>query len=188
MAEQRTHYVMHTGTEVIHLQLDDHWYHIPPNEPYEIEDGQFYVDKLLEIYQPVYGLINVPFEKTRTGLVINVDAAEVEANRVLGIIEDRLVVEYARAQMEDRVKAGKPVLPPAEGSRVEQIIKKNKIDLRGRFNLNPVGTDSAPYDDPEKAKLRAEAQLLRDQLAEQVRINNERFERLEALLTKKGKD
>lgn len=173
-------YVMHgyrtpDGTP-LRLQLDDHWFTLPTNEPVEIHtddygkivsDSDFYGQKLIEQYGANYGIIEIPTQKTRTGTHIDIDKAEDRARRQLAAVEENMVISWARVQLEERVKEGKPVMPPV--GRVEQIIRERNIDLKARFGLVPVGFDYTPTGAStaeaaaELAALRAENAQLRAQ-------------------------
>lgn len=142
------------------LQLDDHWWHIPAFEPFEI-DSVFYAEKLIEIYGPVYGIIPIPVLKTRTGTSFDIDAAEEAATVNLKQVEESLVLGWVREQQDTRIKNNLPALPPS--GRVEEIIRIHHIDVKKKFNLDIAG--AMTLEDPDKLRLERENQDLRLQLA-----------------------
>lgn len=154
-------FVMHAGKEAIDLQLGDRWYHIDPLTPFEVDDGPFYVGKLIEIYGGMYGLMVLPVEKTRTGTHINIDQAEEDCKKFLREVDQNLLLAYVAEQQTERVARNLPVMPPT--GRVAQIIKDRKVDLRAKYNLNVMGSEA--FIDPEKEKLRSENEQLRAQVA-----------------------
>lgn len=155
-------FLMHAYHDTVHVQLDDRWFHMPPGEPVEFE-RQFDADKVIEIYGPIYGLIEVPSTKTRTGIHIDVESGEEMAQAELQRRETSLLLEWVRIQQEDRVKNGAPPLPPS--GRVKEIIEANHIDVKARFNLNILGFETV-LADPEKVKLQQENAELRAKVAQ----------------------
>lgn len=170
-----SHYLMHAYESPdgapLRLQLDDHWFTLPTGEPTEIlsddygkqvSNPAFYAQKLIETYGMNYGIIEVATEKTRTGLQIDADAGWARAKKQLAAVEDIMVVNWVRVQLEERVKEGKPVMPPV--GRVEQIIRERNIDLKAKYGLSPVGFDFVPAGSkqevvmvPDEATLKANA-------------------------------
>lgn len=170
-------YLMHAYKmpegQVLRLQLDDHWFSLPTGEPTEIlvddygkqvGNPEFYAQKLIETYGMNYGIIEVPTMKTRSGVQIDVDAAEDRARKQLAAVEEIMVVNWVRVQLEERVKEGKPVMPPV--GRVEQVIRERNIDLKAKYGLSPVGFDFVPKGSaqtvtvaPDEATLKANAAM-----------------------------
>lgn len=170
-------YIMHAYHDTIHLQLGDLWYHVPPLDPFLIEDGQFYIDKLLEIYGPVYGIIQIETEQTRTGVSINADAAEKLARAALDSAELSMLSAYINAQQTERLAHGLPPMPPS--GRVDEIIRRRKIDLKAKYNLVIPGRDG--FVDTEKEALRSENQKLKAQVAGHEATLDTIMERLDAM-------
>lgn len=141
-------YVMHAyKTEddaPLRINLGDTWYDLPTNEPVEITgpDADFMAQKLVELYGPVYGLIEVASHKTRSGTQIDIDAAEAQCKKALRAHEDLMLANWVRTQQEERLKINLPVLPPR--GRVQQIIEERKIDLQAKYGFRPVGYDYTP--------------------------------------------
>lgn len=172
-----SHYLMHAYESPdgapLRLQLDDHWFTLPPGEPTEIlvddygkqvSNPAFYAQKLIETYGMNYGIIEVATERTRTGLQIDTDAGWARAKQQLAAVEDIMVVNWVRVQLEERVKEGKPVMPPV--GRVEQVIRERNIDLKAKYGLSPVGFDFVPKGSaqqvtmvPDEATLKANAAM-----------------------------
>lgn len=169
----------------LRLQLDDHWFNLLPNEPLEIE-SPFYAAKLIEHYGPVYGIIEVPTERTRGGLSMDIDKAEDRARKTLYAAETLMVENWVRVQMEERVKEGKPVMPPV--GRVEQIIKSRNIDLRAKYNLSVVGFDFTPAAASTNPELERENAELRQQLADARAASSSTDTKLAKLMAHMGVD
>lgn len=164
-------YVMHgyrteDGTP-LRINLGDVWYTLPTNEPVEITgpDADFMAQKLIELYGPVYGIIEIASHKTRSGTSIDVDAAEVECKKALTAHEDLMLSNWVRTQQEERLKINMPVLPPR--GRVKQIIEERGIDLQARYGFRPVGYDYTPTPAADNSALIAENTALKAQLAAQ---------------------
>lgn len=175
MANQKStlpSYVLHVfGDSIIRMQLDDNRYYLPPGEPVEIPEGEFYATKLVEQYGPVYGLVHVTGARTKTGYSIDTDAAIKQAQARLKEVDTDLLMRWVRDQQDDRLKGGLPALPPT--GRVEQIIRENKIDLKARFGFIPSGweMDGGPGVTSAKPVDQSELEDLRNQLkAKDARI------------------
>lgn len=168
----------------LRLQLDDHWFSLPTGEPTEIltddygkqvSNPEFYAMKLIETYGANYGIIEVPSVKTRSGVQIDADAGYVRAQQQLAAVEDMMVVNWVRVQLEERVKEGKPVMPPV--GRVEQIIRERNIDLKAKYGLAPVGFDFVPKGQaqtvtmvPDEATLKANAAMQAELIELKLRV------------------
>lgn len=122
------------------LQLDDHWYRIPPNEPFEVE-SDFYAMHILAIYGIIYGIVEIATTKTRTGISFDPDSALDDAKAYLVECQERMITQYARQQMEDRVKNNLPTLPPT--GFVKDAIKARNVNLQQRYGFTPLGWDRA---------------------------------------------
>lgn len=156
-------YVMHAYHEPLSLMLDTHSWSAPSLEPVEVSEGDFYAQQLVNCYGPVYGLIIIPSVRTRTGISIDVEAAEVLAKAALKKSEDELLQRWVLRQQTERVKAGLPVLPPT--GRVDEIIRNRGLNLQRVYNINPVGYEYTPPDaDPSYGRLPTSAPGAQDQL------------------------
>lgn len=122
--------------EELHLQLDSHWFIIPPDEPFEVE-SDYYAFHLLQIYGPVYGIVELPVTKTRTGVTFDPDEGLRFAQVAMRRSMEEAVNQYARVQMEDRVRNNLPTLPPS--GLAAQAIRQLKINLQQRYGFTPLG-------------------------------------------------
>lgn len=127
---------IHPGA--LHLQLDTHWFIIPPFEPFEVE-SDYYAHHLMAIYGPVYGLIELPTTRTKTGIIFDPEEGLHRAKVYFRECQESSVLQYARIQMEDRVRSNLPTLPPT--GFVLEAIKELGIDLQQRFGFTPMGWD-----------------------------------------------
>lgn len=130
----------------VHFRMADYQFRIPPFEPFDvdydsngrkIEFADFFHHKILEEYGPLYGFVNIPTEKTRTGLVFDTDAAIEHAQKTLKRNRIVRITEWVQDQMQNRVRQNLPVLAPT-GFVSESIIIL-KINLSKRYKLNPIG-------------------------------------------------
>lgn len=154
-------FIMSAYHQPLDLQLGDIWYHIEPNEPYEISDGVFYVEKLMEIYGRQFGLIVMEQVKTRTGISLDTDAEMLRAKKHLAKCETEMLLEWVHKQQTERIPKNLPILPPL--GRVKEIIDTRQIDLKQKFNFIIPGAE--PFVDTEKDELRKENQRLRTEMA-----------------------
>lgn len=152
----RTKYVYHAyepsdGSEFITLLMDDKVFQIPPHEPFEMttdSNGRpldypaFYTFQMLMTFGPLYGLVEVEAEMTRTGVTLNLERAEKQASDNLLLNRYRHIEQWAVSQINERVKEGKPVLAPT--GFVEESIKLLNIDLFSKYRLQPIGWDWRP--------------------------------------------
>lgn len=142
------------------VQLDDHWWHLVPGDVTEIE-SEFYAEKLVEIYGPIYGIIRIEPKRTRGGISYNIEAAEEAALADLARVEEILLTNWVRDQQDTRIALNLNALPPA--GRVAEIIIKHKIDLKKKFNLDVMG--NSVLVDSEKEQLKRDNAQLREQIA-----------------------
>lgn len=184
----------------IHFRMADYQFRIPPFEPFEmdydsngrkIEHADFFHHKILEEYGPLYGFVDIPTRRERTGVVFDIDAAIDNATRTLK--HNRLVriTEWVQDQMQNRVRQNLPVLAPT-GFVAESLILLN-INLSKRYKLHPVGweegenlglvdnADNTPINtqrvstpevqivqDPELLRKMAEAEVVQEELREEM--------------------
>lgn len=163
------------------LQLGDLWYHLEQDEPLEISDGRFYVEKLMEIYGRNYGLIVMEQIKTRTGISLDTDAEIERAHKNLAKCESDLLNEWVIVQQTTRIPANLPILPPS--GRVAEIVASRKIDLKKKYNFNIPGDQ--PFVDEEKQALIAENKRLRTEMAGTQATLDTIMDRLSAIETSK---
>ena len=204
-----TKYILHayqpSDADYLTLFLDDKVFRLPPNEPIEIdtdsngrtlETPEYYHHQLLAQYGNLFGLVDVPVTKTRTGLQFDVERAQAQAEANLLVNRHRHINQWAADQIKTRVNKNLPVLAPT--GFVAESVKLLDIDLRATYNIMPIGWDFKPTgktqangalltaDLPqttadqmeEIAGLRAENQAIKDQMSQLMG-------KLDELLTKK---
>lgn len=171
-------FVMHAFPETVRINLCDDWYDLPPLEPVEIPQGQFHANQLVDQYGPIFGIVLVPTTRGRSGITINIEEAEKLAKDKLDEIEKVLLHGWVRRMLDERVKDGKPVLPPS--GRVADIIRTRNIDLKAQFGLVVTGDGFGPSvsHQSESDRVRAENDDLRRQLAAAT-LQNDRLAQLE---------
>ncbi len=152
-------YLIHTyhtpdakpSEDMLTLQLDDHWFRIPPDEPFEVDkdsngrqldNPEFYAHHIMAQHGSIYGIVPVPATKTRTGIVLDVDTALEQASAALLMNRHRHINNWAQEQLQSRVKLNLPVLPPT--GFVEESIKELGVDLQASYNFKPVGWNFKP--------------------------------------------
>lgn len=191
----------------IHFRMADYQFRIPPFEPFEmdydsngrkIEHADFFHHKILEEYGPLYGFVDIPTRRERTGVVFDIDAAVEHAEKTLKRNRIVRITEWVQDQMQNRVRQNLPVLAPT-GFVSESLILLN-INLSKRYKLNPVGWEegenlglvdnadhtpinpqlaSAPVQymqDPEQARKLAEVQADNEMLKEEMAAMSASFE------------
>lgn len=148
-------YVMHEyepadGSRMLHLSLDDKWFRIPTDEPFEmttdsngrqLDHPDFYCHMLLQIYS-MYGLVEIEQTKTRTGIMLNTDKAAELAEARLVQSRHMQVNNWCVDMLQSRVRAGMPVLPPT--GFVEEAIKFLNIDVKAKYGFTIIGWDWRP--------------------------------------------
>lgn len=140
MARYLTHYNPATPeSPTLDLQLDDHWFRMAAEEPFEV-DSSFYADKLLEIYGPVYGLIELKVTKGKFGISIDMDGAVKEGKKALKTSYMRAVRQYVDIQITDRIRKALPAMPPQ--GRAKLAIEELGIDLKKRYGFAPIDWDN----------------------------------------------
>jgi hypothetical protein len=159
-------YVIHTyrpsnnPDAILNLSMDDKWFRIPPDEPFEIETDsngrvletpEFYTAELLAQYGPIYGLVEIPAIRTRTGITLDVDSALAASSAALAQNRQRHINLWAAEQLTTRVSKNLPVLPPT--GFVAESIRLLNVDLGATFNLRPVGWDYHPQSSPASSAL-----------------------------------
>jgi hypothetical protein len=136
--ESGPNHTTHPGA--LHIRLDDHRFIIPPNEPFEVE-SDYYAHHIMAIYGPIYGVIELPVTKTRTGVVIDPEAGLRDAQAALVAARWQAIFQYARIQMEDRVRSNLPTLPPT--GFAEESVRILGVNLQARFGFSPLGWDTS---------------------------------------------
>lgn len=199
MAAKYVIHAYHGREPLLTLNLDSHWFRIPPEEPFEIDkdsngrqldNPEFYCHSLLAQFGGIYGIVEVPMTKTRTGIVLDVEGALASAKRTLELNRHKHINLWASEQMQHRVSKNLPVLPPT--GFVEESIRVLGMDIGKVYNIHPVGWDfHPPSDQPASQSL-----PVPDEMVALRRENAElktRLERIEALFpeepvsSKKGK-
>lgn len=137
----------HLGThmDVEFLDGNGKLWTIPWGEPTEFENA-FMADKILE-HQRYMGLVEVKFNKSRTGITYDMVDAEKRALSTLVEEEKLCINDYIRTQLETRVRANFPPLPPV--GRAMSCVIKHRTNLL-RFGIRPVGWEP-PYEMEESA-------------------------------------
>lgn len=131
-----------TGTEqqVEFLDGNGKLWLVPFGEPTEFENV-FMADKILE-HQAYMGLVEVHFTKTKLGITYDMEDAKVRAKQALLASEKFCIDSYVRTQLETRVRANFPPLPPV--GRALTCVVKHRTNLL-RYGLRPVGWEP-PYE------------------------------------------
>lgn len=117
---------------------------LPANEGIELDS--FIADAIQTHIGHLYGIVEVNQTKGKTGITWDVDEAAERAGEYLKRCNKATVDFYVRQQMEDRVGAGKPALPPT--GHALAVIQKLGINLRKQFGLSPVGWSDPDSDTP----------------------------------------
>jgi hypothetical protein len=108
---------------------------LPANEPVELPT--FIAEAVERHIGHLYGIVEVEQVRNKAGVTWALEEAMAKAKEYLVECDKATVNFYVRQQMEDRIAAGKPALPPT-GHALEVIVK-NKINLRKSFGITPVG-------------------------------------------------
>jgi hypothetical protein len=164
--------------------INGHLITFPPAEPVELDT--FIADTVMQHMGDIYGFVEVPMTKTKTGVTWDVDKAIELATERLKKCERASVEFYVRQQLEDRIAAGKPALAPT--GRALMIIKKHNINLRTEYGLSPVGwkdigadvpnTDNAQVSDKALTALVSSQKLQIESQAEQIATQATQIETL----------
>ena len=187
--------------DMITHNLDDKWFRIPPDEPFEVDKDsngrqldvpEFYAHVLLQQLGPIYGLVEVPATRTRTGITLDVDGALDKAKAQLVINRHRQINQWATEQLQDRVNKNLPVLPPT--GFVAESIEILNIDLGKVYRIYPVGWTYRPTEEMKAdAKLLAPIPLSSDTAEEVAVLKAEnytlaaRLDKMQGLLEKLAK-
>lgn len=192
-------YVIHAFESInpdektIDFRMADYQFRIPPFEPFEIdvdsngrkvEHADFFHYKILEEYGPLFGIINLPLTRTKSGIMFDVEGGIEAAKKQLH--RNRLVRinEWVQDQMQNRVRQNLPVLAPT-GFVADSLILL-KVNVSKKYKLHPVGWDEGeqfglvddaighqsvpvlkvdPEADRKLAEMAADNELLREELA-----------------------
>lgn len=140
--------------EFITILLDDKVFRIYPGEPFEVESDSngrrldnpdFYAHHIIATFGSIYGIVEVPVVRTRSGITFDVEAAIQLADAALLQNRHRHINLWAADQLTSRVRQNLPVLPPS--GFVEESIKILNIDTQKKFGFKPIGWDWRPVDD-----------------------------------------
>jgi hypothetical protein len=113
-------------------------YTVPFDEPTEIL-SDFMAEKIIE-HCHYYGIIEVMTTKTREGIQYNMKDARARAMESLEVSEKACINDYIRTQLEDRVRANFPPLPP-QGRALECCVKH-------QYNLLKAGIRCIGWEPP----------------------------------------
>lgn len=113
-------------------------YTVPFDEPTEIM-SDFMAEKIIE-HCHYYGIIEVATTKTREGIQYNMKDARARALESLEVSEKACINDYIRTQLEDRVRANFPPLPP-QGRALECCVKH-------QYNLLKAGIRCIGWEPP----------------------------------------
>lgn len=129
------------GTPLTAVLIDGNGkrWEVPYDEPTEFENV-YMADKLIEHCRH-YGIVEVTQVKSKGGIQFDVDDAMQRALAALELAEKTCINDYIKVQLESRVKANVPPLPP-EGRSLDCVIK-HKVNLL-KYGLRPIGWDP-PY-------------------------------------------
>ena len=172
-------FVFHMDDKPAECRIDGHSITIPPGELFEVPQFRGmdwngfrnfeYIIPENDVAEIILrdcrhsGMIDVPVSRDRTSLRTEDDASLRErAAMALRDAELKCVESYV-VQQQDRKQQNSPALKP-EG-RVLGIIRKHGIDLRAKYNLEPIGHGDAEVAE-SKAAQAAELAELRRQMAE----------------------
>jgi hypothetical protein len=108
---------------------------LPPNEPVELDS--FIANAVMAHIGGIHGVVEVKQTRSKAGVKWEVEEALVRAAHKLEDCDRAVINQYVRTQMEDRIGAGKPALPPS--GRALSVILRHKVSLAKEFGLSPVG-------------------------------------------------
>lgn len=175
VGKTQTVYIMHNfQTEdggPLRLNMGDYWIDFPAGEPVEME-SEWLADRFVQFYSH-YGFIFCPVSRGRTGTSIDADKCAQMATEQLRKTEDRMIQEWVEQAKQFQAKNG--LSPRMPTGHVLKAIEDRHIDLKAKYNLEPIGLGSDMTADPEKAKLAAENADLKS-----------RLDRMEQMLMQRG--
>jgi hypothetical protein len=114
--------VYHADDETVYFHNGSLYVAIPPRTPVEI--GNDYDARVLLNEKAYHGLVEVTQTKSNMGTRYDVEDADERAEAALSAADEETLRRYVEGQFEDRVKTGRPALPPGKGSRIEKLAEK----------------------------------------------------------------
>lgn len=159
----------HTDVEVVHDLNDGLLYTFPPNEPVEVKDD-YIASKILE-HKVYHGLVEVKQIQTRSGVKYDLDAAQKAAEIALKEADKKVLDEYVKSQLEDRIRKNYPPVPPT--GRYKYVVDKYRIDLR-KYGINLIGPDAIENAPTIQTMTSPDVQILMNENAE-LRSKIEKF-------------
>lgn len=170
-------FVYHVDAAPAECRIDGRNFLIPPNTLFEVlalkgfdftgvRNSEYVIpeEKVTEelVKQCAHhGLVEVPVKRVGNNFETDVQAAQAAASARLLAADEKCVMDYVRQQQERR-QQNSAIMPP--GGRTLQVIEKNKIDLKAKYGLEPVGygaVANAQAEAAEKAEMREEMAALR---------------------------
>jgi len=108
----------------------------PPEEAIEVKDD--YLARTILEHKRLEGLVEVPIIRDKRGVSFDIDTAMKNAKAALAKGRAEMVKQYIHDQREDRIRQGKPPLPPSP--KVMRIIEEEGIDLAAEgINISGAG-------------------------------------------------
>jgi hypothetical protein len=121
---------------------------LPPETPVEVFPEY---DALVLLQEKAFhGVVRVNEVRTARGVSFDVEDAHIRAAEALAAADQNTINQFVEGQFEDRVKTGRPPLPPAKNSRLERLVKKYHVDFKASYGLDVVSIATA------QAKLEAQ--------------------------------
>jgi hypothetical protein len=113
--------------------IDNKLYVLPPGKPVEMPD---FDAGIMMAHNHQFGIVQVRETRDDEGIHLHTAEARVAAKALLVTKDNEIVAEYIRVQLEDRVKAGRPALPPS--GRCAKVVKRSGTKLAD-YGVKPVG-------------------------------------------------
>lgn len=126
--------LMHVDTMVVDDLNDNHLYTFPPGEPVEVEND-FIAKRILE-HKWYHGMVEVPQIRSKGGVKYDIETASKMAKEKLASADKKMLDEYVKNQMEDRIMRNFPPVPPS--GRYKYVIDKYNVDLK-QYGINLIG-------------------------------------------------
>lgn len=146
-------FLLHVDTEPVHEVMEGRLLTLLPNEPFEVKEivstdvdlngnktfviPSEFIARVIIAHQMHHGVVLVKEIRRGYNTELDVKSARAEAAIALKAGQDKMLSEYVRIQLEDRLKENKPALPPSKP--IERIIDERGIDLQKEYGFRPVG-------------------------------------------------